>query len=120
MTTIARPAWQARAHASYLAFVVHRASGVALAFFLPIHFWALSRAIRGEAALQSFLRWTDQPLVKAAEIGLVVLLAVHLAGGLRLLFIEFVGWRDWQKTAVALSAGFGIAAGLLVLLNVVG
>lgn len=110
-------AWRARAHASYGAFVVHRVSGVALALFLPVHFWALGKAIAGAATLDAFLRWTDQPLVKLAETGLVVLLAFHLAGGLRLLALEFLGWRPWQKTAVAASAGFSLAAGLLFLLN---
>ena len=27
--------------------------------FLPLHFWALGRALQGEAALDDFLRWTD-------------------------------------------------------------
>jgi fumarate reductase subunit D len=107
-----------RAHASYGAFIVHRLSGLALAVFLPVHFWVLGKAIEGAAPLEAFLRWTDQPLVKFAETGLVVLLAAHLAGGLRLLVLEFLGWRPWQKTAVAASAGFSLAAGLLFLLNV--
>ena len=48
--------------------MVHRLSGLALAIFLPLHFLALGLAIQGEARLQTFLRWTDQPLVKAAEV----------------------------------------------------
>ncbi len=110
-------AWPARAHRSYAAFVVHRLSGIGLALFLPLHFLALGTALTGEAALDGFLRWTDHPRLKAAETALVVLLAAHLAGGLRLLALEFIGWRDWQKTAIALSAGFSLAAGLLFLLN---
>ncbi len=106
-----------RAHASYGAFVIHRLSGIALALFLPVHFWALGQAIAGAASLDAFLRWTDQPLVKLAETGLVILLAAHLAGGLRLLVLEFFGWSPWQKSAVAASAGFSLAAGLLFLLN---
>lgn len=112
-------AWRARAHPNYLAFVVHRVSGLLLALFLPVHFWALGHAIAGEASLDGFLRWTENPLVKFAETGLVLLLAAHLAGGLRLLAIEFAGWRDWQRTAVAVTAGLSLAAGLLFLLNVV-
>ena len=44
------------------------------------------------------------PLVKFAEFGLVFLLAVHLFGGLRLLALEFLPWRDWQKTLAASAA----------------
>jgi fumarate reductase subunit D len=110
--------WRARSHPNYLAFVVHRVSGLLLALFLPLHFWALGQAINGEAALGSFLRWTESPALKIAETGLVILLAAHLAGGIRLLLIEFAGWRNWQKGAVAVTAGFALAVGLLFLLNV--
>jgi len=106
-----------RVQRGYLAFVVHRLSGVGLAAFLPLHFLALGTALNGEAALDGFLRWTEHPLLKAAETGLVLLLAAHFAGGLRLLALEFLGWRDWQKSAVAAAAGFSLAAALLFLLN---
>ena len=110
--------WRARNHPNYWAFAHHRVSGLLLALFLPVHFWALGTAISGEARLDAFLRWSEQPLVKLAETGLVVLLAAHLTGGMRLLAIEFLAWRRWQKTAVALSAGASLGVGLLFLLSV--
>ncbi|MGH6609460.1 MAG: succinate dehydrogenase, cytochrome b556 subunit [Burkholderiaceae bacterium] len=103
---------RARHHPAYWAFVVHRVSGLALALFLPLHFWALSRAMTGEAALEGFLRWTDRPMVKAAEWTLVLLLAAHAGGGLRLLALEFLPWRDWQRSLLAVAAAFSIAVGL--------
>jgi fumarate reductase subunit D len=109
--------WPARGHAGFWAFAVHRASGVALALFLPAHFWALSRAIEGEAALDGFLRWAERPSVKAAEFALVALLAAHLAGGLRLLAIEFLPRSDRQKTILALALGFTVLAALAFLLS---
>ena len=104
---------RARSHPGWWAFIVHRVSGIALALFLPVHFLALGTALSGGARLDEFLRWTDRPLVKAAEWILVMLLAAHLAGGLRLLALEFLPWRDWQKTLAALAAGFALAAGLV-------
>ena len=106
-----------RSHPAYIAFLIHRLSGLLLALFLPLHFWALGQAIRGEAALEGFIRWTDNGVLKAAETVLVVLLAAHLAGGLRVLALEFLGWRSAQKSLVAFSVGFSLAAGLLFLLN---
>lgn len=108
--------WRARNHPAWWAFLVHRLSGLALALFLPLHFWALGQALQGEAALDGFLRWTDQPLVKASEWGIVVLLAAHAAGGLRLLALELLPWRDWQKTLLALAAGGTLAVGLALAL----
>ena len=104
---------RARNHPAYWAFLVHRISGVALALFLPAHFLALASAIRGEAALDDFLRWSEQPLVKAGEWILVMLLAAHLAGGLRILALEFLPWRDWQKTLAAVAAAFALFVGLV-------
>ena len=163
---------RARNHPAYWAFMVHRLSGLFLVLFLPLHFWALGQALHGEAALDVFLRWTEQPLVKAAEWGLVVLLAAHLGGGLRvlalflplhfwalglalqgearldtflrwseqpatkvaetilvvllaahmtgglrLLALEFLAWRGWHKNLLAAAAGVTLAAGLAFLLN---
>jgi succinate dehydrogenase subunit D len=103
----------ARNHLAYWAFITHRVSGVALALFLPAHFLALGNALRGEAALDDFLLWSHQPLVIAGEYVLMVLLAAHLAGGLRLLALEFLPWRNWQKTLAALAAAFTLICGLI-------
>jgi len=102
----------ARNHPAWWAFLVHRLSGLALALFLPAHFLALGTALNGDAALDGFLRWSEQPLVIASEWALVILLAAHLAGGLRLLALEFMPWRDWHKTLAAIAAGFALLAGL--------
>jgi fumarate reductase subunit D len=104
-----------RNHPAYWAFVVHRLSGVGLALFLPLHFWVLALMLE-PARADAFFRWAEQPLVKLAETVLVVLLAVHLAGGLRLLALEFLPWRDTQKTRIAVAFGFAFAAGLVFLL----
>ncbi|MFM2423289.1 MAG: hypothetical protein RL291_1819 [Pseudomonadota bacterium] len=87
---------------------VHRISGVALAVFLPFHFLVLGLALRGEVALDGFLRWTQQPLVKIAEAGLIFALAVHLIGGLRVLMVETHGWRPGQRSAAI--SGIAVAA----------
>lgn len=107
-----------RHHVPYWGFVLHRVSGVGLALFLPVHFLALSTAILGEAHLDAFLVWTEHPLLKLAETVLVVLLAVHLAGGLRVMALEFAGWRERQKDMVAASLGVAVLFGLGFLLSV--
>jgi fumarate reductase subunit D len=95
---------------------VQRVSGLLLAAFLPVHFYALSQALAGAAQFDSFLAWTNAPLVKLAEWAIVFLLAAHLGAGLRVLALEFLPWRDWQKglaaAAAALSVGVGLAFAL--------
>ncbi|MEM7499315.1 MAG: succinate dehydrogenase [Pseudomonadota bacterium] len=89
-----------RRHPLWLAFLLHRISGIGLALFLPAHFYVLSLAVN-EAAMDAALTWTANPLVKLAEGVLVFLLAVHLFGGLRLLALEGLGWSHAQKTVAA-------------------
>ncbi|MFA3920641.1 succinate dehydrogenase, cytochrome b556 subunit [Ruegeria hyattellae] len=90
-----------RSHPLWLAFVVHRLSGVALALFLPAHFWVLSMALTQPERLDGFLQFAENPMVKLAEFGLVFLLSVHIFGGLRLLALEFLPWSNRQKTLAA-------------------
>ena len=89
-------------HTAYWAFIIHRLSGLILALFLPFHFFVLRLAIDDASALDQFLEWTTNPLVGFAEAGLVFFLSVHLAGGLRLLILEFLPWHNWQKAMFAL------------------
>jgi fumarate reductase subunit D len=99
-----------RNHASYRAFLVHRLSGVALALFLPIHLIVLGLAVE-TSALDGFLKWAEQPVVKAAETILVVLLALHMFGGLRLLAIELLPWSSRQKNWIGWAAAAALAVG---------
>jgi fumarate reductase subunit D len=42
-----------------------------------------------------------------------------MAGGVRLLMLEFLAWRNWQKGLLAAATGVSLAAGLAFLLNLV-
>ena len=109
--------WRARNHPAWWAFLVHRLSGLLLTLFLPLHFLTLGQALGGEAHFEATLRWTDQPLVKLGEAVLIVLLAAHMTGGIRLLMLEFLAWRDWQKSLLAVAAGLTACIGAAFLLN---
>ena len=100
----------------YLAFLLHRLSGLGLALFLPFHFYVLGLALEGNTALDRALHWTAAPLFKIAEFGLVFLLALHCFGGLRLLALENLRWSDRQKSyaAAAVTVSFFVACGFLL------
>jgi len=100
----------------WFAYMAHRISGVGLAVFLPMHFYVLGTALESTAALDGLLQWTELPLVKFAELGLVFALAVHICGGLRLLALEFLPWSPRQKTyaAMATAGAFLVASSFLL------
>ena len=64
------------------------------------------------------MRWTDQPLVKLAEGGLVFLLSVHLLGGLRVLVIENFAWHDGQKQLATVAAAVSVVVAFIFLARV--
>jgi fumarate reductase subunit D len=101
----------------WLAALVHRISGLALAIFLPIHFVVLGLALESEQALDGFLRWTDRPAVKLMEAVLVFLVAVHLFGGVRLLVIENLPWFNGQKPLAVLAVCAAVILALAFLLR---
>jgi fumarate reductase subunit D len=99
-------------HTGTFAAFMHRASGVLLTLFLPVHFYAIGTTLQSAAAFDALLVWTQYPLIKFGEWGIVVLLAAHLGGGLRVLVLELLPWRDWQKTLAACAAALALAVGL--------
>jgi fumarate reductase subunit D len=101
----------------FVAAMLHRLSGIALAIFLPLHFLALATALNGAKALDSFLALTRNTLVEAAEFGLVAALALHMALGLRVLAIEFLDFRERTAAIVSVCAAAACAAGLVFVLN---
>jgi fumarate reductase subunit D len=98
--------------------MIHRLSGLALAVFLPIHFFVLGLSFHGGTGLDAFLRWADQPSVEFAEGGLIFLLTVHLLGGLRVLLIENFAWHDGQKQLATLAAAASAIVALAFLVHV--
>ena len=97
-----------KSESSYWVFMVHRVSGIALAAFLRLLFWTLGNALN----LEEFIAWSRQPAVKLGEWLIVTALAAHLGGGLRVLALEFLPWRDWQKGLAAAAAALALAVGL--------
>jgi fumarate reductase subunit D len=102
----------------YLAALLHRLAGVALAIFLPIHFMALASVLNGADALDAFLNVTQAPVLKFAEGVIVVALALHMALGLRVLAMEFLPLRERTGVAISLCLAAAFAVGLMFVLNV--
>ena len=101
----------------FLAAMLHRLSGIALAIFLPLHFIALGTALGGADSLQSFLGVTNNAFVRMAEWGLVTALGMHMALGIRVLAIEWLAVRGRSAVVVSGCVACSITVGLLFLLN---
>ncbi|HLU03071.1 MAG TPA: succinate dehydrogenase [Advenella sp.] len=110
-------------HKAYLAFLGHRISGLLLGIFLPIHFYVLGLALEQTDKFDRFLQFSELPGVKVAEWGLVLLLAIHLSFGLRILIIEFVQWPtpgSIRLNWISWSVVFSVIVGAVFLAGVFG
>jgi len=108
-----------RAHPLWLAYILHRLSGIGLALFLPVHFWVLAMSLTAPDKLDGLL-YTNPSVIKTlAEVGLVFLLAVHLFGGLRLMALEWLPWSAHQKTLAAAATALALLVACLFFLQVV-
>jgi hypothetical protein len=65
------------------------------------------------------LRLSDLPAVKFAEWGLVVLLTLHLVGGIRLILIEFGPWKGTRSGWITATVFIAGCTGVLFLYNLV-
>jgi fumarate reductase subunit D len=107
-----------RRQPGFVAALLHRLSGLALAIFLPLHFYALGLALNRSDRFATFFQATNTPLVKTAEFVIVVALATHMALGLRVLAVEFLAVREHTAAAVSICLGAAFAIGVVFLLNV--
>lgn len=107
-----------RSHPLWLAYLLHRVSGLALALFLPLHFWVLSMSVSNPDKIDGFLYMNEFALKTVAEVGLVFLLAVHMFGGLRLLALEWLPWSGPQKTLSAMAVACSFLVAVLFFLQV--
>lgn len=103
----------------FVAAILHRLSGIALAIFLPLHFLTLGSALQGAAGLDGVLAWTRNPLALVGEWGLVMALALHMALGLRVLAVEFLSLTEGVAGIVSGCIAVSLGVGVLFLLNAV-
>ncbi|MEJ7929505.1 succinate dehydrogenase [Ramlibacter sp. AN1015] len=112
-----------RNHRGYWAFLGHRLSGLALAIFLPVHFYVLGLALEEDGQrLDGFLKFSDLAVVKVGEWGLVLLLSLHMFFGLRLLALELLPWsstRDARLSWIGWGGALSLAIGFVFVARII-
>jgi len=98
-------------HTGSLAWIIHRLTGLCLTLYLFIHLYVLSSLGEPEK-FQRIMGLMKNPLVKAAEAGLLALVALHALNGVRLTLIDLGMATRFQKPAfwAAVSCGVAVVA----------
>jgi succinate dehydrogenase / fumarate reductase cytochrome b subunit len=73
-----------------IAWLLHRISGAALAFYLPLHIYVTS-SMHDPAKFDKVMAFVNQPLFKIAEVALLGAVVYHALNGFRVLIIDWFG-----------------------------
>lgn len=74
---------------NYLAFLLMRLTGIALAIYLFLHIWSILQVQKGEAAFDAKMASYNTPVGWMLEYLLLLAVAYHLFNGVRIIAADF-------------------------------
>jgi len=104
-----------RVKTGFAAWLLMRATGLALTAYLVLHVWVLSHLADGPEAFDRLVRWLESPLARLLEVGLAAAVIFHTVNGLRVILIDFAGGARYHRPLFWLASA-ATAAGLIVFL----
>jgi len=109
-----KPKSHYRWHPGFIAWLLHRLSGVALAGYLLLHLWVLQNLAKGPAEFDKIMALFDTVLIKVMEIGLLGVVAYHTINGLRIVFMDYGPMAEKEKYIKYLAGAFAVIAVIIV------
>ncbi|MFC1888371.1 succinate dehydrogenase, cytochrome b556 subunit [Thermodesulfobacteriota bacterium] len=111
-----------RWHTGGIAWLLHRLSGIALAFYLVLHIWVIHSLSLGSERFDQTMDFLGSPVFKLLEIGLLGTIVYHALNGIRVLIIDFGNGAQYHKQlfwilVVGLGGLLTIAGAIPILLG---
>ena len=110
-----------RLHPGYIAWILHRVTGLGLVLYLFMHIWVIHHISRGKEAFDQVMGVVQAPIFHILEIGLLACVVFHGLNGIRVVLIDYgtAGQKGphktWAWATVAVSAVLVIAGGIPML-----
>jgi succinate dehydrogenase / fumarate reductase cytochrome b subunit len=99
-----------RIHLGTAAWILHRLSGLALILYLLTHIWVIHHLIGGQGSFDKTMKFFNNPLFKALEIGLVGVILYHLWNGLRVTLVDIGVMVEKQKQVFGVAVVLWLAS----------
>ena len=118
-----QPQKRYRLHPGYIAWILHRVTGVLLGLYLFLHIWVIHYLAQGEQAFNEVMSVVQSPLFLVLEVGLLGTVVYHGINGLRVILVDYgnMAKREIFRKAVyvtfALCAAIIIAGGIPMLMH---
>lgn len=108
-------------HPGYIAWLLHRATGLGLAIYLFMHVWVIHNISRGRESFDEVMGVVQSPLFHFLEVGLLACVVFHGLNGIRVILIDYgqAGERGphvaWVWGTLAVSALLVVIGGIPML-----
>jgi succinate dehydrogenase / fumarate reductase cytochrome b subunit len=83
-------------HAGTVAWIIHRATGIALILYLAIHLYVLG-LLRNPEEFIDLMGFMQNPLLRLTELGLLGAVSAHMLNGIRLTLMDIGVSTRFQK-----------------------
>lgn len=114
MKRVFQPKKRYRLHPGYLAWILHRITGVLLGGYLFLHVWVIHHLSKGEEAFNGVMAVVQSPLFHLLEIGLLGTVVYHAINGLRVVFIDYGNLAKRELFRKAVYATFVVSMILVI------
>ncbi len=105
-----KPKRHYRWHPGFVAWLLHRLSGVALAGYLILHLWVLHHLAKGPEEFNALMAAFSSPFLKIMEIGLLGVVAYHTINGLRVVLMDYGPMAEKNSYVKYLAGTFAVIA----------
>lgn len=87
------------------AFWLHRLSGLAIAFYLPLHILVISTVVIGTGSFDATMKFLKAPIWILLEMGLIGCILIHGLNGIRLVLFDLgIGIKRQKEIFIAMIA----------------
>lgn len=108
-----KPKTPYRWHFGFIAWLLHRLTGLALAAYIILHLYVLQNLARGPEHFNAMMAAFDSPLIRLMEIGLLGVVVYHSINGLRIVFMDYGPMAEKESYVKYLAATFIVIAAIL-------
>jgi succinate dehydrogenase / fumarate reductase cytochrome b subunit len=110
-----RPKTAYRWHLGFIAWLLHRLTGLVLVFYLFLHLYVLHNLARGPGRFDWVMSLVQNPAARFLEWCLLAVVVYHSVNGLRIVFLDYgplAGRENYVKWTLA---AFAVTAALIIL-----
>jgi len=83
------PKMHYRLHAGYVAWILHRVTGLGLVLYLFMHIWVIHHITQGKEAFNQVMNVVQSPIFHLMEVALLGAVVYHAINGIRVITLDY-------------------------------